>query len=165
MGRVSRQIVLAEQLVVQAVHSAFHGSATPISSAAPMATASSIKAAGRSRPKADASRARNPRPPSVPMIAPIIPAMSPPIIDPIEAPAEAPTAAPDSPPVTIRAPNWIGTVRLGVDGSWSVTSSTRAKIVRIQRAQTLLKKASQVPLRSSQPRYAAQLTNAGAVMA
>src|SRR5262249_34473072 len=91
----------------------FHGSATPISSAAPMATASSTKAAGRSPPKAFARRARKARPPRVPMIAPTNPARRPPII----APPAAPTAAPDSAPGAMRAPNWTGTVRLGVDGS------------------------------------------------
>src|SRR5262249_15492807 len=91
----------------------FHGNATPISSAAPMATASSMKAAGRSLPNAFASRARKARPPRVPIIAPTVPAISPPII----APPEAPTAAPESAPVATRAPNWTGTVRLGVDGS------------------------------------------------
>jgi hypothetical protein len=49
-------------------------------------------------------------------------------------------------------------------GELIVTSSARASSVRIQRAQTLPRNASQVPLRSSQPRCAAQHTIAGAAM-
>ena len=56
------------------VDEVFQRSTTAISNAPPMATASSIKAAGRSLPKAVASFARKARPPRVPMIAPIIPA-------------------------------------------------------------------------------------------
>ena len=41
-----------------------------------------------------------------------------------EQPPAAPIAAPASAPLRMRAPNWTGTLRLGVDGSWSVTSST-----------------------------------------
>ena len=38
-------------------------------------------------------------------------------------------------PLTIRAPNCMGTFRLGVEGSWSVTSSTIASSVKIQGVQ------------------------------
>src|SRR4029453_7627522 len=89
-----------------------HRKVTPISNAPPMATASSRKAAGRSLPSPLASRARSARPPSAPMMAPMIPAQRPPI----GAPREAPIAAPESAPVAMRAPNWTGTVRLGVVG-------------------------------------------------
>ena len=51
------------------------------------------------------------------MIAPITPAMRPMIHE----PAATPIVAPDKAPLMIRAPNCIGTFRLGVDGSWSVT--------------------------------------------
>ena len=78
-----------------------------------MATASSMKAAGRSLPKVFASRARNARPPKVPITAPVIPARIPLTITPLA----APTAAPEKAPIAIRAPNWTGTVRLGVEGS------------------------------------------------
>src|SRR5207249_2842957 len=63
-----------------------HRIATPISSAPPMATASSVKAAGRSLPNAAASFARNARPPRVPTT----PARNPPAHDPPAAPIVAP---------------------------------------------------------------------------
>src|SRR5438477_3844935 len=74
-------------------------------------------------------------------------------------------ATPDRAPNTIRAPNCIGTVRLGVDGSWSVTYSTIASTLNTPTDQTEPMKASGVPASGSQPRYAAQLTAAGAVKA
>ena len=95
-----------------------------ISRAPPIATASSIRAAGRSLPKAAASRARSAAPPSVPMTAPT------------HAGDEAADAGSRprrrsrrrrAPPVTMRAPNCAGTLRLGVDGSLSVTSSPSAR--------------------------------------
>ena len=53
----------------------------------------------------------------------------------IHEPAATPIVAPDKAPLTIRAPNCIGTFRLGVEGSWSVTSSTIASSVKIQGVQ------------------------------
>ncbi len=41
----------------------------------------------------------------------------------------------DRAPPTMRAPNCIGTFRLGVEGSWSVTNSTIASSVKIQGVQ------------------------------
>ena len=72
---------------------------------------------------AAASRAARCRAAKVPITAPTTPAISPPTSD---APPAAPIAAPESAPLTMRAPNCSGTLRLGVDGSWSVTSSTSA---------------------------------------
>ena len=87
-----------------------------------------MSAAGRSRPNAAASFARTARPPSVPITAPTAPATSAPIHG---TPPAMPIAAPLTAPVTTRVANCIGTVRLGVDGSWSVTSSPIASTVRI----------------------------------
>ena len=78
-----------------------HRSAPAISRAPPSASASSVKAAGRSLPKAVAIRARRARPPSVPATAPRAPATRPPTRE----PPETPIAAPLSAPVTMRAPN------------------------------------------------------------
>ena len=64
-------------------------------------------------PETAASRARAVRPPRVPITAPIMPA-TPPNSSDLRA---APNAVPDRAPIAMRAPNWTGTVRLGVDGS------------------------------------------------
>src|SRR6185312_14411226 len=93
-----------------------------------MAMASSISAAGMSLPNAVAMRPRSSAPPKVPITAPTIPATSPPISD----PPAVPITAPLKPPDTNRAPNCTGTLRLGVCGSWSVTSSTAASTVQIK---------------------------------
>src|SRR5262245_17798687 len=70
--------------------SSVHRRALPVTSAPPRATASSMKAAERSLPSARASRARNARPPTVPMNAPAVPANSPLTIAPRPAPIAAP---------------------------------------------------------------------------
>ena len=62
--------------------------------APPIATASSMNAAGRSLPNSFARRARNACPPSVPITAPAMPASNPAT----SAPLAAPIAAPDRPP-------------------------------------------------------------------
>ena len=54
--------------------------------------------------------------------------------------------------MTMRAPNCTGTVRLGVEGSWSVTSSTSASTVKIQGVIQWPRKESQLSPRLSQPR-------------
>src|SRR5581483_2348193 len=87
-----------------------HELAATIRRPPPMAITSSRMAAGRSRPRAAAVRARAARPPSVPIAAPTMPATPPPI----QLPRARPMAAPDSAPVTTRVANWMGTVRLGV---------------------------------------------------
>src|SRR5262245_33466509 len=93
------------------------------------------------------------------MTAPRIPAMAPPAIDPLA----PPTVAPDNAPETRRAPNCIGTRRLGVVGNWSTTSSTSASSVNTHGVHVAPMKASQVPFTSRRPRRAAQLAAAGAV--
>ena len=105
--------------------------AATIRTAATIATASSMKAAGISLPKAIARCLRAAAPPSVPITAPTMPAMPPTTSE----PAAAPIAAPDSAAETRRVPNCIGTVRLGVDGSWSTTVSTSTITVRIHGVQ------------------------------
>ncbi len=77
---------------------------------------------GRVAPERLRQASRISAPPYVPITAPITPAMRPTIHE----PPATPIVAPDSAPLTIRAPNCIGTFRLGVEGSWSVTSSTIA---------------------------------------
>src|SRR5213082_3223564 len=93
------------------------------------------------------------------MTAPTIPAIAPIMSEPLG----APIAPPDKAPNTIRAPNCIGAVRLGVEGNWSVTNSTSASTVSIPTVQMEAMKASGVLASGSHPRYAAQLTAAGAV--
>src|SRR5262249_17996449 len=66
----------------------------PIKRAAPIVTASSMKAAGRSLPNSAASRPRNAWPPRVPITAPAIPAKIPPAIEPIPATIAPPERAP-----------------------------------------------------------------------
>ena len=78
------------------------------------ATASSMSAAGRSLPKALASAPRAARPPSVPITAPTS-ARDQARRRRCHAPGRR--RRPQSAPVTRRAPNWTGTVRLGVLGS------------------------------------------------
>src|SRR5437762_8394554 len=124
-----------------------------------IATASSMNAAGLSLRKAAASLALAAYPPRVPITAPAIPATPPAISQ----PEDAPSAAPDRAPDRMRAPNPPGALRLGAEGSWSMTSSTNASTVNIPTAQTEPMKASGVPASRSQPRWAAQLTAAGAV--
>ena len=135
-------------------------SADPMSTAPPMATASSMNAAGRSLPKPPrAARAgrvrracRSPRrrcPPAARRRA-------------LRRRRRSPRRT--SAPRTMRAPNCTGTVRLGVEGSWSVTSSTSASSVRIHGGRRAQERQA-VRRRSSHPRCAAQLTAAGAVIA
>lgn len=81
------------------------------------------------------------------------------------APAVAPMAAPESPPIRMRAPNWIGTLRLGVFGSLSEMNSKTAAAVAMPTASVEPRTASGVPVNSSRPRKAAQQTAAGAVVA
>ncbi len=106
-----------------------------------------MKAAGRSLPKAAASRARKARPPSVPTTAPATPTTAP---ESSEPPA-AVSAAPQSPPIKIRVPNWTGTVRLGVEGSWSLISSPIAASVKTHGVQAYPRNASPVPESGSRP--------------
>jgi hypothetical protein len=68
-------------------------------------------------------------PPSVPITAPIAPATMPPIQI---ARQVMPIAAPQKAPLTTRVMNCGGTLRLGVLGSWSPTSSSTARAVKIQ---------------------------------
>src|SRR6476620_642976 len=135
-------------------------SAATIRKAPPIAIASSMSAAGRSLPNAEASRARNAYPPIVPITAPRIPAISPAR----SAPRDAPIAAPDRAPETIRAPNGPGALRLGVVGNWSVTSSASASSVRIHGVNAYPRNARLVEATLIQPVLAAQLTAAGAVI-
>src|SRR3954468_12958963 len=97
------------------VETARHGREPTMRRAATIATASSRNAMGRSRPIAAATRARAAAPPRVPTTAPTTPAASPRT----HAPEGTPIAAPQSAPLASRPPNWIGTFRLGVLGSWS----------------------------------------------
>src|SRR5579864_5082041 len=69
----------------------------------------------------------------------------------------------DNPPVIARNTRGPRSVRFGVFGSLSATSSQSARNDRIMIAARKPKKDSQEPLRSSHPRCAAQLTTAGAV--
>src|SRR5947207_3806677 len=113
-----------------------------------IATASSINAAGISLRNTAASLALAAYPPRVPITAPTIPATPPAISQ----PEDAPSAAPDRAPDRMRAPNPPGALRLGAEGSWSMTSSTNASTVNIPTAQTEPMKASGVPASGSQPR-------------
>src|ERR1700679_3103057 len=81
----------------------------------------------------------------------------------IQEPPAAPSVAPDRAPPTIRAPNCMGTFRLGVDGSWSVTNSTIASREKTPGVQEYPLNANQDPPRLSPPNLAAQLTAATAV--
>lgn len=82
------------------------------------------------------------------MTAPMAPAITPPMV----APPVAPITAPVKAPMMMRAPNCCGTLRLGVDGNWSVTSSTMARMVKMPTAAQWLMKLAQVPATGSQPR-------------
>src|SRR5438876_31354 len=138
-----------------------HATAATMSRPPMIATASSMKAAGGSLPKPAASLERASAPPSVPMTAPMAPAIRPPMV----APAVAPITAPEKAPVTMRAPNCCGTLRLGVDGNWSVMSSTSARMVKMPTAIQWPMKPAQVPASGNQPSQAPQATVAGAVVA
>jgi hypothetical protein len=87
----------------------------------PTATASSSRAAGRSRPNLFAKRTLALAPPNVAATAPVIPATRPRIAP----PPESPIARPHKPLVTILVMNCGGINRLGVFGSLSLTSSHR----------------------------------------
>src|SRR5262249_8282355 len=128
--------------------------------APPIAMASSSRAIGRSLPAAFESRARSSEPPSVPATAPSTPIPSPPI----RARPAARTAAPLNPPVTSRAMKPMGALRLGVVGSLSTISSAIAQRLRTYGVAANPRKASGVVSSRSQPRRAAQLTTAGAVI-
>jgi hypothetical protein len=95
--------------------------------ARPTAITSSSKAAGRSRPNADANLARIVAPPKVPNIAPMTPRTNPNNIDPADAPIVAPVRA----PLKIRPMNCGGVFRLGVFGNLSLTNSKSASAVRM----------------------------------
>src|SRR5579864_5325555 len=69
----------------------------------------------------------------------------------------------EKPPLTARNTRGTGSVRFGVFGSLSATSSASARDDRIMIAALEPRKDSHEPLRSSHPRWAAQLTSAGAV--
>src|SRR5207245_10535635 len=69
----------------------------------------------------------------------------------------------ENPPVIIRNTRGPRLVRFGVFGSLSATSSASARDDRIMIAALEPRKDNHEPLRSSHPRCAAQLTNAGAV--
>src|SRR5271165_1053367 len=80
-----------------------------------------------------------------------------------ERPPDKQIQAPDSAPMIRRAISCIGTVRAGVEGSWSVTYSTIASSVKITTVIMDPMKANGVPSRCSHPRWAAPLAKAGAV--
>jgi hypothetical protein len=63
-----------------------------------------------------------------------------------------PRHAPESSAITIRVPNCMGTVRAGVLGSWSVTYSTSAKMVKMPTAHTDFMKDKGEPERLIQPK-------------
>src|SRR6266478_3352198 len=69
----------------------------------------------------------------------------------------------ENPPVIIRNTRGPRSVRFGVFGSLSATSSPSARSDRIMVAALEPRKDSHELLRSSHPRWAAQLTSAGAV--
>ena len=73
--------------------------------------------------------------------------------------------APAKAPVTTRAMNCGGTVRLGVLGRLSLMISPMARRVRMMAVMMELRKARWVPARLIQPRSAPQLTTVGAVKA
>ena len=134
--------------------------AATIETAAAIAHASSISAAGRSQPpNAFAKRARSCEKLQVPTTAPMPPAISPPNTPP---PARL-SAAPQNAPLTIRATNPLGAMRLGVFGSLSTTNSPIASRVRMNGVAGLPRNPKGVPLRCSHCKRAAQLTAAGAV--
>jgi hypothetical protein len=95
--------------------------------AIPRATASSSRAAGRSRPRVLDKRLLALAPPNVPATAPMIPATKPMII-PL---SESPIARPHRVLVTILMMNWGGVSRLGVFGSLSLTNSPMAMRVKM----------------------------------
>src|SRR5580704_8213190 len=134
--------------------------AVTIQTAAAIAHASSVSAAGRSRaPNALAKLVRSCEDPKVPTTAPIPPAIRPPNAP----PPVRPSAAPQNAPLTIRETNPVGALRLGVFGSLSTINSLIASRVRINGAATLPRNPSGVPLRCSHCNRAPQLTAAGAV--
>jgi len=134
--------------------------AATIETAAAIAHASSISAAGRSQPpNAFAKRARSCEKLQVPTTAPMPPAISPPNTPP---PARL-SAAPQNAPLTIRATNPLGAMRLGVFGSLSTTNSPIASRVRMNGVAGLPRNPKGVPLRCSHCKRAAQLMAAGAV--
>ena len=75
------------------------------------------------------------------------------------------STAPENAPVTSRAPNCIGTRRLGVLGSWSVTNSPSARMVSTATVIGCATHSAHVPSRSIQPSAPAHATTAGAVSA
>ena len=79
-------------------------------------------------------------------------------------PAAAPSAAPQKAPETMRPPNCTGTLRLGVVGSWSVTSSTSAEDREDEHRPERAHEARPGGARSIQPSRAAQATAAGAII-
>jgi hypothetical protein len=78
-------------------------------------------------------------------------------------PALVASATPHKQPRAMRAISPGGAVRAGVFGSLSAISSMAAKTVRTMSVTGRSMKASLVPAKSSQPRFAAQQTTAGAV--
>ena len=99
-------------------------------------------------PNRAASRCRTAAPPSVPTTAPATPSTRPAA----QKPEADPIAAPQTAPMKMRAPNCGGTLRLGVEGSWSVTSSTSASTLNMPTAQGEARKESHEPERSRRPR-------------
>src|SRR4029077_11412001 len=92
-------------------------------------------------------------PPAAPRIAP----------DVIDSPAETATQAPERAPRTKRAMRPRGLVRLGVEGSLSVMSSSRASTIKMATAAVEPMNARREPAKLSQFRCAAEAATAGAV--
>src|SRR5262245_26905925 len=82
-----------------------------------------------------------------------------------DCPEEAHKQAPASPPITRRAMNDGGALRLGVFGGLSLTYSPSAARVKIATAGVEPINDKKEPCRFNIPRRAAQLIAAGAVMA
>ena len=134
--------------------------AAKIQTAAEIALASSINAAGRSRPpNALANLARSSEKPKVPATAPTPPAIMPPNA----LPPTRPSVAPQNAPLKIRAMNPLGALRLGVFGSLSTINSPIASRVRIKGDARAPRNPKGVLLRCNHCKRAAQLMAAGAV--
>jgi hypothetical protein len=121
-----------------------------------IASTSSRRAAGKSRPKSLAAKALALDPPTVPTTLPTIPASAPTT----KCCCERPIAEPVSAPMTTRPANWGGTKRLGVFGSLSFTISPTANRLVIYGVNRYPRKASQVPSSGTCCLLAAQLAAA-----